>query len=407
MKIDLAAQREFAIDAVRKLRAGGFLALWAGGCVRDQLLQRTPKDYDVATNASPEEIRQLFGKRRTIPVGAAFGVITVLGPSKSAGQIDVVTFRHDVSYSDGRRPDSVTFSTPEVDAQRRDFTINGLFFDPLKNEVIDYVGGQEDLARRMIRAIGNPTERFAEDKLRMLRAVRFAAMYDFQLESATRDAIRTFAREITVVSVERIAAEMRRMLKHSNRALAVSLLAEVGLLPVILPEVGGDFEQTLAELGRLEGPTFPLSLAVLLRTFGDEELAAAVGARWKLSNKEIERTAWLLKHQQELVGAAARRWSQLQPLLIHEGIAELLSMHAAIHPDAGADIEFCQTKLALPPHELNPPPLITGDDLRAAGISPGPEYQRLLEAVRRAQLDGEIANSEEAIALGVRLWRRT
>src|SRR5262245_35516929 len=172
--IDPQLARQFAVEVVHRLRESGHQALWAGGCVRDQLMGQLPKDYDVATDAEPDRIREVFGKRRTLPIGAAFGVITVLG-RKGAGQIDVATFRCDAAYSDGRHPDAVTFSDAEHDAQRRDFTINGLFYDPLEGRVIDYVGGQVDLEFRILRAIGNPSARIAEDKLRMLRAVRFAA----------------------------------------------------------------------------------------------------------------------------------------------------------------------------------------------------------------------------------------
>src|SRR5262249_1299501 len=171
-KLDPQKQREFAVEVVRQLRDHGFQAYWAGGCVRDHLLERTPKDYDVATSAHPEEIRSVFSHRKTLSIGAAFGVMTVLGP-RAAGQIEVGTFRQDVSYSDGRHPDKIAFSSPEEDAQRRDFTINGMFYDPLVEQVIDYVGGEADLKLGVIRAIGNAHERFTEDKLRMLRAVRF------------------------------------------------------------------------------------------------------------------------------------------------------------------------------------------------------------------------------------------
>src|SRR5437868_9785761 len=182
--IDPKLAREFAVEVVQRLRDSGHQALWAGGCVRDQLMAQMPKDYDVATDALPDRIREVFGKRRTLPIGAAFGVITVLGP-KGAGQIDVATFRRDAGYSDGRHPDAVSFSDAEHDAQRRDFTINGLFLDPLEDRVIDFVGGQADIERRVIRSIGDPLARIAEDKLRMLRAVRFAARLDFAIEAAT------------------------------------------------------------------------------------------------------------------------------------------------------------------------------------------------------------------------------
>src|SRR3954453_14301403 len=174
---DSGGQRAFALEIAQKLRAAGFEALWAGGCVRDELLGLTPKDYDVATSAKPDQIRDLFGRRRTLPIGASFGVITVLGP-REAGQIEVATFRTDAAYSDGRHPDSVTFTTAEHDAERRDFTITGLFYDPVAEQVVDYVGGQEDLQAHILRAIGDPRLRLSEDNLRMLRAVRFAASFD-------------------------------------------------------------------------------------------------------------------------------------------------------------------------------------------------------------------------------------
>ncbi len=204
--------------------------------MRDRLLGREAKDYDVATTATPEEVRGLFGSRRTLLVGVAFGVVRVLGP-RGVEPIEVATFRQDMGYSDHRRPDAVEFSTPEADALRRDFTINGLFYDPLEDRVIDYVGGQDDLARGIIRAIGDPRARLAEDKLRLLRAVRFAATLGYQLDMATRLAIEEMADEVTRVSVERIAAEMRLMLAAPTRARAVHLLDEVGLLDAILPEV--------------------------------------------------------------------------------------------------------------------------------------------------------------------------
>ena len=176
--------REFAILVVQQLTNAGYQALWAGGCVRDQLMGIPPKDYDVATNATPDQIREVFGKRRTLPIGAAFGVITVLGP-KQADPIEVATFRRDTGYSDGRRPDGVEFTDAKEDALRRDFTINGMFYDPLKEQVVDYVGGKDDLKAKRIRAIGVPQERIEEDKLRMLRGVRFAAKFGFEIESDT------------------------------------------------------------------------------------------------------------------------------------------------------------------------------------------------------------------------------
>ncbi|HPZ83611.1 MAG TPA: CCA tRNA nucleotidyltransferase, partial [Thermogutta sp.] len=233
---DPQKQREFAVWVVRKLQERGYIAYWAGGCVRDQLLGRVPKDYDVATNATPDEVRNIFGMKRTFAVGAAFGVITVNGPP-GAGQIEVATFRTDSSYRDGRHPESVSFSSPKEDALRRDFTINGLFYDPIQDRTVDYVGGVEDIKRRIIRAIGDPYQRFTEDKLRMLRAIRFVAELEFDLDPRTYEAIRAMADQITQVSQERILMELERLLTAPARRKGVILLRESGLLRVVLPEL--------------------------------------------------------------------------------------------------------------------------------------------------------------------------
>lgn len=410
---DPQKQRAFALDVVRRLRTAGFAALWAGGCVRDQLLGLLPKDYDVATDATPDQIRTLFGHRRTLAIGAAFGVITVLGP-KHAGQIEVATFRRDVAYSDGRHPDAVTFTNAQEDARRRDFTINGLFYDPLAEQVIDYVEGQNDLVQKIVRAIGDPAERFAEDKLRMLRAVRFAATFGFSLDEATAAAICAMAKEISVVSAERIAMELRRMLVLPRRREAVLLLVETCLLAVIAPElsavIGGPDEiirdSILAVLYRLETPTFPLALAALLYRLPDLRQVAAVCRRWKLTNDETERTAWLAQNATTLDMAAAMPWSRLQRLLIHPGAGELVALQAARAATGEADqatVAKCRQFLAWPPEKLNPPPLITGDDLLAHGVPQGPIYRVLLEQVRDAQLDNHLATREEALRLVDRL----
>ena len=425
--LDPYAQRRFAIEVVEGLRSRGYEAYWAGGCVRNQLLGRTPKDYDVATNARPEEIREVFGRKRTLALGAAFGVITVLGP-KPAGQIEVATFRRDMAYSDGRHPDAVAFTTPEGDAQRRDFTINGLFYDPLGEQVIDFVDGQRDLQARVLRAIGDARQRFTEDKLRMLRGVRFAAVYGFDLESATAAAIAEMAGEITVVSVERIAAELRMMLCGPGRVRAVELLRELNLLSVLLPEVtaGGDqisggpsiaWQRTLAAPGRLEQPTFPLALATLLALYVDGDGAEAIARRWKLPNAEIQRTVWLVENQSSLVDARRQAWPKLQALLISDGAGELISLHEALHigalqGDTGgnpaaaseqADLDFCRLMYRQPAGVLDPPPLLTGDDLVRHQVPRGRIYQELLGAVRAAQLEQQIHSREAALALIDRL----
>ena len=224
-------EREFATEVVRTLQQAGFRALWAGGCVRDELLGLTPNDYDVATDARPEQVANLF--RRSIAIGAAFGVVEVIGPRGDDRQhltVEVATFRSDGVYIDGRRPESVTFSSPELDAQRRDFTINGMFFDPIAGQLHDFVGGQIDLEAKVLRAIGDPVARFTEDKLRVLRAVRIAARFELSIDPATLAAAQQIAAQIIVVSAERIAEELRKLLTHPTRARGVKLLIPVDAL---------------------------------------------------------------------------------------------------------------------------------------------------------------------------------
>jgi tRNA nucleotidyltransferase/poly(A) polymerase len=404
-------QRRFAVQVVRRLRGAGFEAYWAGGCVRDQLLGRTPKDYDVATSAVPDQVRALFGRGRTLAIGAAFGVIAVIGP-KAAGTVEVTTFRRDAPYSDGRHPDSVTFSSAEEDASRRDFTINALFYDPIERRVIDFVGGQQDLAARRLRAVGDARERFAEDKLRMLRAVRFAATFAFLLDEEIRAAIAEMAAEIHVVSPERIAMEMRRMLADPSRAAGVRLMWETRLAAQLLPEiVPGDeaqrqrLDDTLAALSRLgQECGFPLVLAALLHPFVNAEGAAAVCGRWRLSNKETERVCWLVEQHGSLLSAQTMRWSLLQPLLLAPGADDLLALHEAASPAGGRAAAHCRSLLARPREVLDPPPLLGGDDLLARGIPAGPQYKMFLERVRAAQLDGEVHDKTEALAM-VEKWR--
>ncbi len=412
------AAREFAIDVVRRLRAAGHEALWAGGCVRDQLMEQLPKDYDVATNAVPERIREVFGIRRTLAIGAAFGVITVLGP-RGAGQIDVATFRRDAAYSDGRHPDAVTFSDAENDAQRRDFTINGLFYDPVTERVIDFVGGQADIEHGLIRAIGDPLARIAEDKLRMLRAVRFAARFDFAVEEQTLAAIKQQARELIIVSAERVATELRLILTHGSRVRGVELLAETGLLEVVLPEIapvlqsGEAWSRTLAILGSLHAPTFAMSLAALLRELHvcepGKHLARIAFQRWKLSTDELAGVEKLLSEESLIRLARQQPWPKVQRALVAPRLEELLGYCEAVARVVDGftgEIDYCRHKSSLPVEELNPPPLITGDDLKRAGIPQGPIYREILDAVRDAQLEKIIASPETALEIALEIARR-
>ncbi len=407
--VDPKQQRLFAVDTVRHLRDAGFEAYWAGGCVRDELLGRTPKDYDVATSATPDQIRKTFGRGQTAPIGAAFGVIGVIG-SKAAGVVEVATFRQDAAYSDGRHPDHVTFSSAEEDASRRDFTVNGLFYDPIRREIIDYVGGREDLAANLLRAIGRPDERLAEDKLRMLRAIRFSVTLGFELHRETFDAICKMADQITVISAERIAMEMRRILVEPRRADGARLLLQTGLAKAVLPEIVPEnedqrrrIERVMAITARLPRPGFPLALAALLHESVDAQGARDVCLRWRLSNNETDRVVWLVQCHSALAGARSMRWSRLQPLLVSSGIDDLLTFHEVASPDGPEEAAYCRSLLTQSPKVLDPPPLITGDHLRARRIRPGPEYRDLLQAVRDAQLDEEIRTEADALALVDRL----
>ncbi len=400
--------REFAKEAVKLLRAARFDALWAGGCVRDQLLGKTPKDYDVATSATPDQVREVFGRRRTIPVGAAFGVITLIGPPE-VGNLDVATFRQDGGYTDGRRPDAVTYGSAELDAQRRDFTINGLFFDPMAEKVIDYVGGEADLKTGILRAIGNAHERFAEDKLRMLRAVRFTAALHFQFDAATRKAVEDYAGEILQVSAERIAAEMRRMLSHATRADAVSLLRDVGLLGAILHEAAAmknnDWNNMLTALRAYQGNSFSCALAMVLRfsengATNGAKLAKQLGDRWRLSTEETELTADSLTNERTFIDADKLPWPTVQRKLIHPEAKQIVEYAKAIAnatKQSESGLRFCDERLTWPAEKLNPKPLVTGDDLVSLGMKPGKEFKSLLDKIRDLQLDDKITSKEEGL----------
>jgi poly(A) polymerase len=423
-------KRDFAVEVVRKLTEAGFSALWAGGCVRDLLLGKAPDDYDVATDARPEQVQDVFGRHRTRTIGASFGVVLVHGPRrKSAGDVEVATFRTEGPYLDGRRPEHVAYATAEEDAHRRDFTINGMFFDPLTDQVLDYVGGREDLERKVVRAIGDAQARFREDKLRMLRAVRIAARFDFDLDPQTADAIRAMAPELLVVSQERIAMELKKMLVHHRRARAVALAHELCLLMDIFPELApiittagqpgaaDRWQITLRTLETFESPRFELALAAVLREVAFERTPAEAAKivelicrRLRLSNDETEDIGWLVGHRGGLQDAGSWPKDRLKRLLVRPLIHELLALeraHAAVANDSLVDVDFCENYLrATPKEDLDPPPLISGDDLVSLGLEPGELFKELLENVRDAQLNDEIKTREEALALVRRLLGR-
>lgn len=408
------SSREFAIDIVRQLRSAGYIALWAGGCVRDLLMGRVAQDYDVATNATPEQVRDLLGRRRTLSVGHSFGVIIALPPDRTARQVEVATFRSEGVYLDGRRPSHVQFSTPEVDAQRRDFTINGMFYDPIEEQVLDYVGGQIDLRRKLLRAIGVPHERMIEDKLRLLRAVRFAATLEFQIEDQTQSAVSQLACELNVVSAERISQELRKILTHRTRVRGVHLLNETGLRSVIFPEVSNESDVLLEHtLGHLpESASFELSLAVILHQLPatpTEPRTASRGSVWevarrlKLSTEEMSAIAWLISHLDQWNDAARQTEAQLKRVLAHPRSAELRQLIRAVRlaqclPLVEIDFvdRYATDHTAF---EINPPELISGRDLIERGLVPGPEFKQLLDLIRDAQLNGEVTTREAALAL--------
>ncbi|WP_235951879.1 CCA tRNA nucleotidyltransferase [Crateriforma spongiae] len=413
-----------AIRIIRTLDEHGFVAYLAGGCVRDLLLGIRPKDYDVATDATPPMVRKVFGRNRTLAFGASFGVIGVLpGHRKdesdppSTGAVpreptEVATFRSDGSYSDGRRPDSVHYGNAPADAARRDFTINGLFYDPKTRQVIDYVDGQADLRRRRLRTIGDPEQRFAEDRLRMLRAVRFATTLGFDVDASTMDAVRLHAGEVGDVSAERIGAEMRKTLASDRAAMGLDLLIDSGLATKVWPELpaarSDRWRQRLASIER--GPDdlpsalspFVVALAVTVTTFDDPDaVLQRLKDRWRLSTEEIRATTTALKDHSMLAKSADAAWSDLQPCLVDRDIGTTLAVAAAVVRSDRTDrsgIRRCEDALRLPTAELDPPPLVTGKDLKKRGWTPGPHFKHWLTKIRRDQLDGRMKSRDDAEA---------
>ena len=421
----IRSNREDAMAVLRRLRDAGHVAYFAGGCVRDLLLGRTPTDYDVATDAPPARVRKLFSN--TQAVGAAFGVILV---RIRGSQIEVATFRAEAGYADGRHPSQVHFTTAQHDAQRRDFTINGLFLDPISDQVIDYVGGQADLQAKTVRAIGDPRERFEEDHLRMLRAVRFAARLGFSVAPETESAIRDHAKHLTRISPERIAAELRIMLTPTSRAQAYRLLNDLGLLELIFRFLKAP-STAIANYGNSlfcstatdKAITFPLALALAsidrqiwsdrsaevrdaLSHAAVHRLVHALRQSLRISNQESDALAGILEGIDFLLQSLTPRVATLKRFLARPTAddsrlmlgslisAGLLPTHAGEIPERLKD--FDRTDVA-------PIPLVNGDTLVAAGLAPGPLFKPVLDAVYDAQLEGSIDNSNEGIQLALKL----
>jgi poly(A) polymerase len=418
---------------VERLREAGHEALLAGGCVRDLLLGRAPKDYDVATSARPNDVAGLFD--RVLMVGRQFGVCLVL---LDGGACEVATFRRDAEYSDGRHPDGVEFCDVEEDARRRDFTINALYWDAAGGEVLDFVGGCDDLERGVLRAVGVAQERFTEDHLRLLRAVRFASRLRLRVEEETRRALCQMAPLCVQVSAERLGQEMRFILTDERPAVGLRLLDDFGMLAHVLPEVaatkgceqppnyhpeGDVFVHSLLAVEKLgPRPEFTLALATLLHDIGKPrsteerserawfpnhdrygaELAEDVCRRLCTTREERERICWLIARHHYFMNARGMRLSTLKRLFAEPGFDQLAAVHRA---DAlascgiGADYEYIMTSRSeIKPETVAPEPLLTGRDLIALGMAPGPEIGRVLGLVRDAQLDGLISDHDGAVA---------
>lgn len=425
------SQKDKAIAIVKRLRDEGYDSYLAGGSVRDMVLGKTPQDYDITTNAKPDDIVKIFPK--TVPVGAQFGVILVMVEGQP---FEVASFRHDGPYLDGRRPTHVRYGSLQEDIFRRDFTINGMVYDPIADHIIDLVGGRVDLESRLVRAIGNPHSRFEEDRLRMIRAVRFAASLDFTVENETFAAIRDLAPTIKQISWERIGEEITRILTEGGAKTGFELLDQTGLLVVLLPEVstmkgieqspdyhpeGDVFTHTLLTLGHLDSPTETLAYGCLLHDVGkpvcmrrDEErltfyghtdrgaeMAEEVLKRLKRSRATRERVAYLVRNHLRHMQAPQMRLSTLKRFLGEEGIEELLELTRIDALSSNGDLQyyqFCKQKLAeLKQEEIHPEPLLRGRDLIAMGFSPGPDFQIILKQVQEAQLGGELSTREEAV----------
>src|SRR5438067_7385929 len=425
---------ETAHAIATKLREHGHIAFFAGGCVRDMVRGLPPKDIDIATDARPEQVQKIFP--RTYAIGAHFGVIVVL---ENGFQFEVATFRSDDVYLDGRRPREVHFSSPEQDAQRRDFTINGMFFDPAKNEVIDFVGGRADLKAKLIRAIGDPSQRFAEDPLRMLRAIRFATVLEFEIESETWNALQQSSSSITQISAERIRDELVRIFLCPQRLRGWDLLDRYGLLHAVLPEIEpmkgcaqppqfhpeGDVFQHIRLMLKLlpeKNVSVPLVFSVILhdvakpRTatvdadgrirFNDHdrlgaEMTEQIMERLRFSRADIDATVEMVRQHMVFKDVPRMRVAKLKRFMARPTFEDELELHRVDCASSHAmldNYEFLQrNKEEFANEPIIPPPLVRGDDLIAMGMKPGPKFGEILEAVETRQLEGALSTRADAL----------
>jgi len=390
--------RQAAIKVIKRLQRDGFQALLAGGCVRDMLLGRRAKDHDVATDAKPQDVTRLF--KRTLKVGAKFGVVIVLIEGR---QVEVATFRTEADYADGRHPVSVEFTTAAEDAGRRDFTINGMFYDPLKKEVIDYVDGQVDLKNHIVRTIGKPSERFGEDYLRMLRAVRFSTQLGFEIEASTWSAICGNAKKIAKISGERIAMELEGILIHPNRAVGASLLIDSGLVRVIFP--GFTVRQAKSAIDVLSQLRKKVNFALTLACFfagGETDYAVRSCQVLKLSRNQNKHIKFLLANRGKLLDKLMSL-ADLKKLLAQPYFGDLYEMQKAIQKAKGDGRKSITALIALRRRinelgdvELCPKPLLSGHDLIQLGAVQGPGIGQLAEEMYIAQLEGTLQTARQA-----------
>ena len=435
---------EIATDIVRTLKEAGHEALFAGGCVRDRLLSHEPKDFDIATSATPDEILKHFPKAGT--VGAHFGVVLV---KRDGHHFEIATFREDGKYSDGRRPDKVVFSTAENDARRRDFTINGMFHDPIANKTIDYVEGEDDLASGLIRCIGNPEDRFREDYLRLLRAIRFSTRFEFEIEENTWHAIRATAENIQHISPERIREELDRIWVSPHRLRGFDLLVESGLMKILLPEIldlqgceqppqwhpeGDVFIHTRLMLSHLpKDASLPLVLSVLfhdiakpatftyepdedrIRFNGHDKIGAdmtrEILLRFRYSNAVIGSVTSAVENHMKFKDVQKMRSSTLKRFMARDGFDDELALHRVDCLGSHGNLsnhDFVVAKLDDSAAEpLVPPPFITGHDLIDRGMEPGPVFREILRAGQDLQLEKELESREAALVwLDAELERR-
>lgn len=423
-------KKELSRQIIHRLRNQSFEAYWAGGCVRDMLLGQEPKDYDIATSAPPEEVKRLFEK--TVPVGEKFGVVIVVLEGEN---FEITTFRTEGLYSDGRRPDTVAFSSAREDTLRRDFTINGLLYDPIHEKLLDYVGGERDLRARLIRTIGDPFQRFKEDKLRLLRAIRFASALSFEIDVETFKTVKQLAPEIHRVSPERIRDELVKMFTRPCAGRGLELLSESGLLREVLPEVeamkgveqpkefhpeGDVFVHTKLMMDQLNHPSAVLAFACLLHDVGKPltysvtdrirfnehsevgaKIAGEILTRLRFSNDEKEAIVTCVENHMRFKEVQKMRPGKLKRLLQNATFQEELELHRIDCASSHGHLEnweFLKKKLVeYSQEDIRPKPLVRGEDVLALGISPGPLVGKILEEVRDLQLDGKLTSREEAL----------